>query len=107
MAERVKYVCTECAVHTVKLWRKIHSGDTLLCVDCSCKWVGMDPGTVNGAGKNRSALDSQWSDQFYNPKNGRSLLPAVPDDTWTTFWGYTSVPPDGCAWWGYMPLRSK
>ena len=104
MSEHVNYVCTECGAHTVKLWREIHSGKVLRCVDCACKRVGIDPDKVSPGGKYDNE-ETGLSDQLYSSKTGVNLLPAVPDDTWTTFWGYTSVPEDGCAWWRYMPLR--
>lgn len=103
-ATRIDYVCSECGVHTVKLWREIHSGKVLRCVECACKHVGIDAQKVTPEGKYDNE-ETGWCDQLYSSKTGRNLLPAVPDDTWTTFWGYTSVPPDGCAWWRYLPLR--
>jgi hypothetical protein len=32
-------------------------------------------------------------------------VPAVPCEDALTFWGYTSVPSEGVAWWKRLPLR--
>lgn len=32
-------------------------------------------------------------------------VPAVPTEDGTAFYGYTSVPADGCEWWRRLPTR--
>jgi len=84
------YVCGHCGADGVKLFRKsatsepVHS-QPLLCGDCTEKEQG-------------HTLDLSVSDQCW----GR--CPAIPDlrGGW---WGYTSVPAEGCAWWDALPLR--
>lgn len=84
------YVCGKCGADGVKLWRKSATSEPvreqpLLCGDCTEREQG-------------HKLDLSESDQCW----GR--CPAVPDlrGGW---WGYTSVPAEGCAWWGALPLR--
>lgn len=84
------YKCGKCGAEGVKLWRKSATSEPvleqpLLCGDC----------TVTEQGH---ALDLAESNQCW----GR--CPAIPDlrGGW---WGYTSVPAEGCAWWDALPLR--
>jgi hypothetical protein len=84
------YKCGHCGADGVKLWRKSATSEPvlqqpLLCGDCTVKEQG-------------HPLDLSESDQCW----GR--CPAVPDlrGGW---WGYTSVPAEGCAWWDALPLQ--
>ncbi len=84
------YKCGHCGAEGVRLWRKSATSEPvhqqpLLCGACTEKEQG-------------HALDLTESDQCW----GR--CPAIPDlrGGW---WGYTSVPPEGCAWWDALPLR--
>lgn len=84
------YVCGGCGAEGVKLWRKSATSEPvheqpLLCGDCTVK-------------EQKHPLNLAEGDQCY----GR--CPAVPDlrGGW---WGYTSVPAEGCAWWKALPLR--
>lgn len=84
------YVCGRCGAEGVKLWRKSATSEPvhqqpLLCGACTEREQG-------------HPLDLSESDQCW----GR--CPAVPDlrGGW---YGYTSVPPEGCAWWKALPLR--
>lgn len=84
------YKCGRCGADGVKLWRKSATSEPvmkqpLLCGDCTEREQG-------------HTLDLSESDQCW----GR--CPAVPDlrGGW---WGYTSVPAEGCAWWKALPLR--
>lgn len=84
------YVCGKCGADGVKLWRKSATSEPvheqpLLCGDCTVV-------------EQKHPLDLSESDQCW----GR--CPAVPDlrGGW---WGYTSVPAEGCAWWKALPLR--
>lgn len=101
----VKYVCGGCGMDGVKLWRLGHAAfDSLLCVACTCAeqnaqghyehtwdWEQMTPeGRIEGP----YGLSDQIGDR----------LPAVP--VGDTYWGYTSVPDDGVAWWRGLPLQS-
>lgn len=84
------YVCGHCGAEGVKLFRKSATSEPvktqpLLCGDCTEK-------------EQKHTLDLSESDQCW----GR--CPAIPDlrGGW---WGYTSVPAEGCAWWDALPLR--
>lgn len=84
------YKCGRCAAEGVKLFRKSATSEPvleqpLLCGDCTVMEQG-------------HALNLAESDQCW----GR--CPAIPDlrGGW---WGYTSVPAEGCAWWDALPLR--
>ena len=84
------YVCGHCGADGVKLWRKSATSEPvhkqpLLCGACTAKEQG-------------HTLDLSESDQCW----GR--CPAIPDlrGGW---WGYTSVPAEGCAWWDALPLK--
>lgn len=84
------YVCGKCGAEGVKLFRKSATSEPvhaqpLLCGDCTEREQGQK-------------LDLSESDQCW----GR--CPAIPDlrGGW---WGYTSAPAEGCAWWAALPLR--
>lgn len=88
----VRYVCGGCGMHGAKLWRGINGGGIqgpdgrtadLLCRTCIEAWR---PDRIRPGDD-----DDQLGD----------LLPAVP--VGDTFWGYTSVPDAGCAWWNSLP----
>ncbi len=83
------YKCGHCGADGVKLWRKSATSEPvlsqpLLCGACTAKEQG-------------HPLDLAESDQCW----GR--CPAIPDlrGGW---WGYTSVPAEGRAWWDALPL---
>lgn len=84
------YKCGGCGADGVKLFRKSATSEPvlkqpLLCGDCT-------------ASEQKHPLNLAKSDQCW----GR--CPAIPDlrGGW---WGYTSVPAEGCAWWDALPLR--
>lgn len=84
------YKCGQCGAEGVKLWRKSATSEPvheqpLLCGACTEKEQG-------------KPLDLAQSDQCW----GR--CPAVPDlrGGW---WGYSSVPEEGVAWWHALPLQ--
>lgn len=81
------YVCRDCAASGVKLWRKSASFEpvSLLCATCTVV-------------EQKHPLDLSDSDQCW----GR--CPAVPDLR-GSYWGYTSVPAEGVAWWDALPVR--
>jgi len=81
------YKCTQCGAHGVKLWREYQTfldHQTFLCVNC----IGEDkfdtdiPGHICSVG---------WR------------VVAVPTPDGETYWGYTSIPQDGCRWWDILP----
>lgn len=81
------YTCATCKAHGVKLWRESHAfldSMTLACAECCAK--------------EGHPVDLSESDQTMR------RVPAVPTLD-GSYWGYTSVPPEGCAWWKALPLR--
>lgn len=80
------YVCTTCKATGVKLWRESHTfldSLSLACAACCAK--------------EGHPVDLSDSDQTMR------RVPAVPDLR-GSYWGYTSVPPEGVAWWKALPL---
>jgi hypothetical protein len=84
-----------------KLWRQyqtfahhIH----LLCVDCAAKNQEME---ILAREDGKHEEDGLWVDAI------GWLVPAVPNETEETFWGYTSVPEDRVVWWRNLPLRTQ
>lgn len=102
MSQKLKpatYTCTVCNAAGVKLWREYNTfldHQVLRCVTC--------------AEKNQGKAIGEHIDQI------GWLVPAVPTNfdnieapsftlpEGSTFWGYTSVPPEGIAWWSNLPL---
>ena len=96
------YRCADCGVAGVKLWRPwstVAEHVVLRCAACALK---------------RSAhadKDVRVDDDGFMPSRyGRtdqvgSMAPAVPTADGETYWGYTSVPDDGVAWWKRLPTR--
>jgi hypothetical protein len=83
------YRCMSCAATNRRLWRDYNtflSSQILLCK--SCALVDQQKNIE------RYQVDSRVkSDQV------GSLIPAVPTEEGETFWGYSSVPAAGIAWW--------
>lgn len=96
------YVCGKCDATGVKLWR-----DVVFCVDqvdlrcVSC----MGRGEVDEGGYFK---DSEYgkTDQCTIEELG-SMLPAVPTEEEDSYWGYTSIPTAGVAWWRNLPNKRK
>lgn len=81
------YKCQDCGAAGVKLWRPYQTFSIWLrCVQCTHKV----------AKSNIDSFDLSKSDQI------GWFVPAVPDGH-GNYWGYTSVPDDGVAWWKGLP----
>lgn len=104
------YVCSRCRKPGLKLWRQYNTFTDSLQLTC---WRCADPEAVvdeEGRIKNMAETvwpptsSKHWSDQLTDRigKSG-SLVPAVPTEDEKSFWGYTSVPSRGCAWWRALP----
>lgn len=92
------YRCTVCDVHGCKLWRQYQTMACyieLVCCDCAAADQDKDIADIDESGKYSS--DYGRGDQI------GSMIPAVPTQDGETYWGYTSVPPDGCDWWNKLP----
>lgn len=85
------YVCEKCGDSGVRLWRRYQTfleGQDLLCFDCTVAEQGKDSMT-----ENMSAIG--WR------------VAAIPTKDGVSFWGYLSVPADGCEWWYRLSLNNK
>lgn len=115
------YVCGQCGASGVKLWRKYQTfleHQTVMCAACSCRDQG-------GRGKDYSVSQlpsghvvvTTTYDPVKEPKlfkiyggqdrGGDQIgwrIPAVPTEDGDTYWGYSSVPAEGVAWWDALPL---
>jgi hypothetical protein len=85
MQTPASYVCEKCGVHGVKLWRPAH-GFRLLCRACA------EPEQTDAIARYAT---------YARRDTIGDLLPAVP--VGDTFWGYSSVPQEGCDWWNALP----
>ena len=95
------YRCTACGAHGCKLWREYQTCadmTELVCCDCAGASQKKDVSTIDAAGKIET--DFGRCDQI------GWRVPAVPTEDGSTFWGYTSVPDAGCAWWRRLPTRT-
>jgi len=96
-----RYRCDGCGAHGVKLWRDYQTfadRTRLLCADCA---------EVDQRKSHARRGEADWKSPYsqgYGDQIGW-LIPAVPTEEGDTFWGYTSVPPAGCAWWKGLPVR--
>ena len=95
------YRCATCGAHGCKLWREYQTcADYTEVTCCDCAGAAED--------KDVSGIDA---DGMRPTKHGGRTdqigwrVPAVPTQDGSTFWGYTSVPEDGCAWWKRLPTR--
>lgn len=99
----VDYSCGACKARGVKLWRGVHGckmdGHELLCAACVAP-----PGTfVDDDGKRVNEYTGLFNTGLPDRPTvcvGRGL-PAIPVDD--TFYGHTSVPPEGFEWWRTLP----
>jgi len=95
------YVCNTCQASGVKLWRDYNTMacfNDLSCGDCAAKKDGCEPPDEDGKVLDRGGVRSMtigW------------LVPAVPTDDNTTFWGFSSVPEKGVFWWKSLPTRKS
>lgn len=94
------YHCRNCGARGVKLWREYQTtAPKLLCCDCAAADQGKDISEITPAGK------------IPNGRYGTTdqigwFVPAVPmEGIGDGYWGYTSVPDIGVAWWWQLPLR--
>ena len=93
------YKCNICEGSGIKLWRDYRSfsvSGSLLCAACGLKEENIE-GPVNSEGKVQAKDDPLYTDQI------GYLVPAIPDEKGTGYWGYTSVPQAGVLWWRNLP----
>lgn len=98
MQARMK--CGSCGVTGCKMWREYQtfaSHTKILCGTCALRDQGK-VGPIDADGYRASTYGR--TDQI------GWLVPAVPTHD-GTFWGYTSVPDDGVAWWRELPTDAE
>lgn len=81
------YKCSDCGKENVQLWRQYQtcvSALGLLCFECALK------------------DQKEKEEDLVNDCIGW-LVPAVPSPCGETYWGYSSIPSDGCRWWYNLP----
>jgi hypothetical protein len=94
-----RYHCGECGTLGVKLWRAYQTfldHQALRCARCACTEQNQEPVRIDDAGK-------MWVGSYRGDQIGW-FVPAVPTEDGETYWGYTSVPDAGVAWWKRLPL---
>ncbi len=99
------YKCSACGAVGCKLWRQYQTAcPDLLCLDCSIKDQRKTLVSATPFGRITIKSDSKHEDTSTTDQIGW-LVPAIPDEEGDGFWGYSSVPNEGCAWWYRLPLR--
>lgn len=98
-----KYICHHCKASGCKLWREYQTMfPTLLCVVCATR-NEQKVDNVDATGR-RTMTDDECSPGSTTDQIGW-YVPAVPDEEGRNYWGYSSVPPEGCVWWRNLPTR--
>ena len=85
MSKKIEYRCDDCGTDGVKLWRVyniVADMTPLRCLACA---------------------ERNQGEKLDGDKIG-CLIPAVPTEDGTTFWGYTSVPSEAVLWWHNQPV---
>lgn len=102
------YRCDKCGAKGVKLWRDYSTfleHQELTCAPCLRAYAASQGrhGEVDSDGLwSKPGDDIRWkSDSFF------WRVPAVPTADGSTFWGYTSVPREGVAWWKRLPTLKE
>lgn len=120
------YLCKKCGASGVKLWRIYQSSYiNLLCLPCAeketksfCKYSNCAQSILKEwqdlwdffSEDNSMSLDTPYKQEMSSKRMNAtcdqigSYVPAVPDETLTTYYGYTSVPMPGVDWWKRLPL---
>jgi hypothetical protein len=101
------YKCQTCGAHGCKLWREYQTCANyteLVCCDCAGKSQKKDVSSIDADG--RLKLGPDYPDDRRTDTIGWRV-PAVPTEDGRTFWGYSSVPSDGVAWWRRLPTRVR
>ena len=97
------YICHNCGAGGCKLWREYQTflnNQTLLCARCAAIDQKKDIAGIDAAGTYESSSGGRIDQIGW-------LVPAVPTEENNTFWGYTSVPQEGCEWWKNLPTLSQ
>lgn len=92
------YECSHCHVTGVKLWREYQTfldHQQLLCATCAPIVKPREAAAQAEFRRKYSIVTDQLCD----------MVPAIPTEDGTTFWGYSSVPQDGVEWWKTLPEK--
>jgi len=101
-SQRARLVCGACGAKGCKMWREYNTCADYTKVLCGrCTMADQKKtGTLDADGK--------WDDERCGKCDQIGwMVPAVPTHRGDTFWGYTSVPADGCEWWRRLPTYGK
>jgi hypothetical protein len=99
MRDASDYRCSRCGASGCKLWRDYSTFLNhleLYCAPCAARDQGKDVSDIDAGGRRASDLGDR-TDQI------GCLVPAVPTEDGSTFWGYTAVPDDRVRWWRALP----
>jgi len=97
------YRCKHCGADDCKLWREpntMASHVELHCVMCARARAtdrGISLSDTDHYGRTIDGRVDQRTDQLGD------LVPAIPTEDGSTFWGYSSVPHAGVCWWKGLP----
>jgi DNA-directed RNA polymerase subunit RPC12/RpoP len=99
MGAAILYKCAFCGAENCKLWRQSQTFAGHICLVCGpCALADQkQEGPIDAGGFVYDKDIHQHCDQI------GWLVPAVPTPDGETFWGYSSVPPEGVAWWRNLP----
>jgi len=100
MTSEIDYKCSKCGEKNVKLWRDTHVFLDYIKLKCASCLTDKKKYKVDENGKCLTDYGSK-TDQ------AAGMVPAVPTEDNTTFWGYTSVPESGVQWWKKLPTYSS
>lgn len=98
------YKCGKCGATNCKLWREYQTFRiNLRCANCAAETEQKDIRDIDADGRRADkTIPGHRTDQI------GWYIPAVPtEDTEQAYWGYTSVPPEGCEWWRRLPTRPQ
>lgn len=93
------YKCSGCGATGCKLWREYQTfldHQTLLCARCTAISQKKDISSIGDDGKH-------MTDDGCKTDSIGWYVPAVPTEENNTYWGYSSVPQEGCDWWIRLP----
>lgn len=89
------YYCSECGAKRVRLWREYQtmaSRTVLECRACAMKSQDYTEEKLQDI-PTRDDAAIGWR------------VAAIPCEDDETYWGYTSVPPEGLVWWKRLPVK--
>lgn len=98
------YICANCGVRDVKLWKQLFRTSELLCAVCASEALGIPLVNIKPDGGN-----------FYTNSgiigNGTSVTyyPAIPLNVkgGVSYWTNKPIPEEGRIWWKQLPTLSK